>query len=117
MKKTLIATVLVVSAAFALRSPNIAEFPDRAFELERASKVFWQLWDELLCRELVQWTQTVSDDGQQPEAFSESRNAVVGISISVVLKYAFDGPDCSAPGGQLLMSRASSMDRRSASSR
>ena len=117
MNKILVAALLVVSAAFAPWSPNIAELPDRTFEFERASRVFWQIWDELLCREFVRWTQTVSDDGQQPEAFSESRNALVGLLFAVFLKYAFDGSGCSAPGGQLLMSRASPMGRRSASSR
>jgi hypothetical protein len=109
MKKTMIAVLLMVSAAFAPRSLNVAEFPDQTFEFARPNKVFWQLWNELLCRELVQWTQTVLDDGRQTEAFSESRKALVGLSFGIVLKYAFDGSDCSAPGGELLMSRSSSI--------
>ena len=93
MKRGLIAALLVVSAAFAPCSPNVAEFPDRTSDLARASRVFWQFWDELLCRELVRWTQTVSDDGQQSESFPESRNALMCLFFNVFLKYPFDGPD------------------------
>lgn len=117
MKKVLISAVLVVSVAFGPSFTNVAEIPDRTFELARASNVFWKIWEELLCRELVRWIQTVSDDGQQPESFSESRNALVVFSFNVFLKYAFDGSDCSAPDRQLLMSRTSSMGGATPASR
>ena len=117
MKKVLISAVLVVSVAFGPSFTNVAEIPDRTLELARASKVFWNIWNELLCRELVKWTQTASDNGQQTAAFSESRDALVGLSFNVFLKYAFDGSDCSAPDRQLLMSRTSSMRSATPASR
>jgi hypothetical protein len=75
LKKALIAALLVVSTVLAPCLPNVAEFPDRTSELARvaASPLFWQLWDKLLSRELAQWIQTVSNDGQESERPPEFR--------------------------------------------
>jgi hypothetical protein len=69
VKKALIAAVLVVSTAFVPCLSNVTDFPDRTSELAHAaaSPLFWQFWDELLSRELAQWTKTVSDDDQPSE--------------------------------------------------
>jgi hypothetical protein len=93
MKKALIAALLVVSAAFAPCFPNVADLPDRTSELARAaaSPLFWQFWDELLSRELAQWTKTVSDDDQQSEWPPEFRSALTCLFFQVFLKPVFEG--------------------------
>ena len=69
MKKALIAALLVVATAFVPCLSNVTDFPDPTSELAHAaaSPLFWQLLDELLSRELAQWTKTISDDDQQSE--------------------------------------------------
>jgi hypothetical protein len=61
MKKAkLIAALLVVSSAFVPCLSSVADFPDRTSEMAHvaARPLFWQFWDELLSRELAQWTKT-----------------------------------------------------------
>jgi hypothetical protein len=105
MKKALIAALLAVSASFAPCLPNVAVFPDRTSELVRAaaSPLFWQFSDELLRRELAQWTKTVSDDDQQSEWPPEFRSALTGLFFWVFLKPVFEGP-LSVVGDRFLVS-------------
>ena len=92
MKKALIAALLVISTAFVPYLSNVADFPDRTSELARAaaSPLFWQFWDELLSRELAQWTKTVSDDGQKSDWPPEFRNDSTCLFFQVFLKHAFE---------------------------
>jgi hypothetical protein len=78
MKKALIASLLIVSSVFVPCLSNVTDFSDRTSELAHAaaSPLFWQFWDELLSRELAQWTKTVSDDDQQSEWPPEFRSAL-----------------------------------------
>lgn len=87
MKKALIVALLVVSAAFAPCLPNVAEFPDPTSELARAtaSLLFWQFWHEPLSRELAQWIQTASNDGQESEWPPELLNALMCLYFQVFL--------------------------------
>lgn len=93
MKKALTAALLVVSTAFVPCLSNVADFPDRTSELTHAaaSPWFWQFWDELLSRELAQWTKTVSDDGQKSDWPPEFRNDSTCLFFQVFLKHAFEG--------------------------
>jgi hypothetical protein len=93
MKKALIAALLVVSSAFVPCLSNVADFPDRTSEMAHAAArpLFWQFWDELLSRELAQWTKTVSDDGQQSDWPPEFRNALTCLLFRVFLERAFEG--------------------------
>jgi hypothetical protein len=92
MKKALLAALLIASAAFAHYLPNVAEFPDRATELARAtpSPLFWQFLDKLLSRELAKWIQTVSYDSQESEWPAEFRNALACLVIQASLKHALE---------------------------
>jgi hypothetical protein len=114
MKKALIAALLVVSAAFAPCLPNVAEFPDPTSELARAtaSPLFWQFWDEPLSRELAQWIQTASDDGQESEWPPELLNALMCLYFQVFLKYALEG-SLSAAGKNDRICRVDSKERHS----
>jgi len=69
MRKALIPTLLVVSAAFAPCLPNVVAFLDRASMVARtvASPLVWHLWDELLNCELTQWIQPAPHDGPESE--------------------------------------------------
>lgn len=88
MKKALIAALLVVSASFAPCLRNVADFPGRTSELARAaaSPLFWQVWDELLSRELAQWTKTFPEDDRQPERLPEFSKALTCLFSEVFLK-------------------------------
>jgi len=90
MKKALIAALLVISTAFVPCLSNIADFPDRTSELARAaaSPLFWQFWDELLSRELAQWTRTVSDDSRKSDWLPEFRDDSTCLFFHVFLKHA-----------------------------
>jgi hypothetical protein len=85
VKKALIATLLVVSTASVPCLSNVTDFPDQTSELAHAaaSPLFWQFWDELLSRELAQWTKTVSDDDQQSEWPPEFRSALTCLFFQV----------------------------------
>jgi hypothetical protein len=48
-----------------------------------ASPLFWQFWDELLNRELAQWTKTVSDDDRQAEWPPQFRSALTCLFLWV----------------------------------
>jgi len=66
MKKTLITTLLAISAAFAPGVPSCLpsalDVPERASQLAQAaaSPLFWQLWDEVLTRSLAHLTEMQS---------------------------------------------------------
>ena len=94
MKKALISAVLVVSTAFVPCLSNVTDFPDRTSELAHAaaSPLFWQFWDELLSRELAQWTKTLSDDDQQSEWSPEFRSALTCLFFWVFLDPCLKDP-------------------------
>ena len=94
MKKILIPALLVVSAAFAPSLRNAAEFPDRVCEVaqEVAGPLFWDVWDELLTRELARLTQTSTSDREESAWQVALRDdAVVCLFFHVLFKHAFDG--------------------------
>lgn len=93
MKKALIAALLFVSAAFAPYLSSVVDFPDRTSELAcaAASPLFWQFWDELLSRELLQWIQTASDDSQESEWPPEFHNTLMRLFFQVFVKPTFEG--------------------------
>jgi hypothetical protein len=90
MKKALIATLLVISVAFAPCLSSVVDFPDRTSEFARAATtpLFWQFWDELLSRELGP---TDSDDCQKSEWAPEFRNALMCLFCRFLFKPAVGG--------------------------
>jgi hypothetical protein len=94
MKNLLISALFVVSAAFTPCLRNAVEFPDRAYEAacEIAKPLFWQLWDELLHREIAGAVQPTANAGEESEWQVKLRaDIVVCIVVHLFLKHALDG--------------------------
>jgi hypothetical protein len=93
MKKILIPALLVVSAAFAPGVRDAVELPERACEIaqEVARPLFWHVWDELLNRQIAQWTKPAANGGEVPDwRPGLPTDAVACIFFHVFLKHAFD---------------------------
>lgn len=94
MKNLLISVLFVVSAAFTPCLRNAVEFPDRTSEAacEIAKPLFWQLWYELLHREIAGAVQPTANAGEESEWQVKLRaDIVVCIVVHLFLKHALDG--------------------------
>ena len=94
MKKGLIITLLVASAALASRVGSALDSQPEGCKaiMIVASPIFWRVWDALLTHELAQFTQAARDAGIHLEWQPELRNhALTCFFLHVVLERAFEG--------------------------
>jgi hypothetical protein len=102
VRKSLVAALLIVSAAIVPSLPTVAGFPDRSSELARAAAgpLFGQIWDKLPSREIEIWIPTDSDDCQESEWLPAStmtvwtpefRNVPTCLLFQAYLRPAFEG--------------------------
>src|SRR5262249_48295063 len=90
MKKALISTLLVVSAAFAPCFRIAVDGSNRAPEVARtvASPLFWHVYDELLSREIARFTSAPHQHGVSSEQQSD---AIACFVFQFLVHRAFDG--------------------------